>query len=452
MLVQDSLSEEIKPLTYCYIFHFIFYTLLFILHYTLYYKIYWLNGILTKIFIFITYFGIIFYIIPAFQMMLLCIKYFKLKIFRIFKKISLIFFILSITIGLMTFIIFLFNTIKSKKFCKECPLSYTLDNLNYTFSNLNKENSEEDNCHLKRCILFSQNINEKYAYSYLCNYEIKEENEIKEKNEFKRKLPNGTEIISNNEFICYELWPTYTQISFNSNIYYNYLDLCSYYTKFYICERFSEPENYYIMQNDEQCPEDNYMIFLYILSVLIIITDIIISLLPWLIEYLSFKRILEIAYSNNRSISNISTKKSTVNSNNAESFKKEETIIIVSPLNIKNNEKEEDKNSNTSSDKRSDKNNKISAKDSDDFFELKEIKIHNNLDKINLKEEIKSKKLENINNIKSSTIEESDRTYLSNKNKDIKDNKDIKNNNYLNDKEDNNNNIINITKNKNIKK
>ena len=266
-------------------------------------------------------------------------------------------------------------------------------------------------------------------------------------------LPNGTELISDIEFNCYYLEPTYRQIYFNSNIYYNYLDICSYCTNFYICERFSEPKNYYMMKKNEECPEDNYLILLYIISCLIIVTDIIISLLPWFIEYISFKKILFINENNSTvSSASMSTKKSTTNSNsnsnNAENFKKEETIIIVRPLNLKENKNEEDK--------KIQKNiNNVDIKESNNAL-FGEIRIHN-IEKKNIKEDIKEIKIKKFNiknNIGPLIIEESDRNYFNSNDEDFKNIPTSKNNNYIIDDEniDRNNNLINLQKKKNEKK
>ena len=461
MQVQDIFLEDIKPLKFCYIFHFILYVLIFILHFIIYNKLFWIKNAFQIIFSFSTYFIILFYILPLIAIILLYFKYYKLKIFLFFKKLSYVFFILSIIIGLITCTIFWINTAYSMNFCKECPLSYTEDNLNYTFSNyygqkMIRSEKIENKCNAKRCILFNEDINEKYAYAYLCNYELNEEkdenndnsNAIR-KNEYKRLLPNGTELISDNEFICYQLEPTYRQISFNNNIYYDYIDLCSYCTQFFICERFSEPKNYTI-KNNEICPEDNYLILLYVISVLILLTDIIISLLPWFIEYISFKKIL-LLIENNESTnnSNVSTKKSTGNSNSnsnkSESFKKEEALIIVAPIN-----KEENKKDNIKEEKMAE----IKELEKDLIFG--EIDMHN-VEKGNRNEDIKDikeiKDKNNMfkkNNIDPLIIEESDRNDFKSENKDIKNIPTTKNNNYF--IEENNENITNLKKKKNEKK
>jgi hypothetical protein len=62
MQVQDIFLEDIKPLKFCYIFHFILYVLIFILHFIIYNKLFWIKNAFQIIFSFSTYFIILFYI------------------------------------------------------------------------------------------------------------------------------------------------------------------------------------------------------------------------------------------------------------------------------------------------------------------------------------------------------------------------------------------------------
>ena len=54
------------------------------------------------------------------------------------------------------------------------------------------------------------------------------------------------------------------------------------------------------MDLDSTCPESNYLLIVYILCVLIVIMDIILSLLPWGIEFITFKKLLYILSSTRR--------------------------------------------------------------------------------------------------------------------------------------------------------
>ena len=114
---------------------------------------------------------------------------------------------------------------------------------------------------------------------------------------------------------------------------YSYLDLCYYSIEFYYCKRFNEPKKKYDLNLGSECPESNYLFLVYILCVLIIIIDIVITMLPWGVEFISLKRIIQIMQTSRRKPnSNNSTAKSSVISNNEESFKKENTIVLIHSL------------------------------------------------------------------------------------------------------------------------
>ena len=417
---QNVIIEEIKPLKYCYIFHLILYALLYVLHYILSIRLYWLNDIYIKLFKFITYFGIIFYLIPIIPIIFIFIKYFILKIFSIFKILTLIFFILSILSGILASIILWINTIYSKTFCKECPLSYTLSNLNKEFKEYYGitfiNNKIRKKCQMKRCLLYNENINEKYPYTYLCNYNLNSENKNKE---YKRKLQNGTVIFSDKEFMCNELSSSYQYITFNSNEYYDYLDLCFSLTKFYICKRFTVPKIYYHLKDDEICPEDIYLLLLYLISSLVILTDIIISFIPWFIEYISYKRLIFLLNSNNQNSSgSVSTKKNTLNSNNQESFKKEETLMIVMS---KNQSKEKDQN------------NSHNKQNSEEEIVLGRIQIHKNIENKNNESKIKSRNQKYLISERSekNSVNNEDHKNIQITKKNLEDEEDKKKNNLI---------------------
>ena len=87
------------------------------------------------------------------------------------------------------------------------------------------------------------------------------------------------------------------------------------------------------MDLDSTCPESNYLLIVYILCVLIVIMDIILSLLPWGIEFITFKKLLYILSSTRRKTdSHNSTARSSEISQDSESFKKEKTPVLILPL------------------------------------------------------------------------------------------------------------------------
>ena len=395
----NDIQLEMKYLNYNYIFHFIYFIFVFGFHLFLYYSIHWFNKIIILLFILGSSFIILFILFPIIPIVLLRIKNFKLKLANIFKKITQIFLILSISIGIMISIIFCINTKYSITFCKECPFSYTLSHINFTFSKYfgkmipYKEKIKK--CNIKRCLLYNTNLKDKYAYKYLCNYSPVSELIEDKNNIYKRTLPNGSEIISSNEIICYSLNSKNMILFNNDNNYtlYNYLNICYYSTKFYNCERLIEPEIYYKIKDEDTCPNENYLFILYILCLFIIIIDGFISMFPWCVEYSTFSNSFLFINSNNKQQNSCeSTRKSTQNSNNIENFKKEPTIIIIRPLTkeIKNNNIMRIKNS------------------------------ENHKKEINIKKKDKKEIDNKIINIRPINIGESDRIWFQNKIKEIK--------------------------------
>ena len=325
-------QEEIRPLIFNYVFHIILFFLIFLLHIIVSFKLYWVYKILAKLNLFCTYFGIIYFLFPIFPIVIIIWKKFKKKIFLIVKKLTLIFFIIAIIIGLLMSAVILINTLYSKTFCRECPFSITFSHLNYLFEEYDKNGQSDDDikdlCKSRRCILDEVNINDKYSYKYLCNYDPSVE--FYEKDKVYKKSLNGKEITSLNQIDCSS--SRQLDISLKKAELYHYLYTCNDFTEFYYCQRFNKPEKEYEIDLGESCPEDNYLLLLYILCVLIILIYIVITMLPWGVEYISLKRILQLMNVTRRKAnSNNSTQKSSVITNNEESFKKSKTEIIIVP-------------------------------------------------------------------------------------------------------------------------
>jgi hypothetical protein len=209
--------------------------------------------------------------------------------------------------------------------------------LNYLFAEYYSNKPSDDDikelCKSRRCILDEVNNNEKYSYKYLCNYDPT--SEFYEKGKIYKKYSlNGKEMTSINQLECNSITQPY--FSLKTNELFQYLSLCYNFNEFYYCNRFDKPEKVYEIAYGESCPEENYLLLSYILCVLIILIDIVITMLPWGVEYISLKRILQLmSITRRKPNSHNSTQKSSVitNNNNEESFKKTQTQVIVVPLN-----------------------------------------------------------------------------------------------------------------------
>ena len=328
---QETEDEEIKPLIFNYIFHIALFIIYLALHIIIYSKLFWIHNSLGVIFQIGTYFNIIYFIFPIYPFIIILKRKYKKKIITTLKIMTLIFLIIAITFGLIISLVFIINSIKSNTFCKECPFNLNLEHLNEVFGSYyglgKKDSSLKNKCNSRRCVLYQENQEEQYPYFYLCNYDPSDEFD---EGTFTRQNENGEEITADKLLTCLSVSPNYNFIRFPQSEFYSYLDLCFFYADFYRCKRFNKPDKHYNLDLDTECPDSNYLLLIYILCILVVILDIIIAILPWGIEYITFKKILLLlSVTRRKANSNNSTAKSSEISQDEESYKKEITPVII---------------------------------------------------------------------------------------------------------------------------
>ena len=297
MKKKNEENKKYKKLKKKYVFHIILFIIIFSTHLLIYFKVYWIKHILGSLFLYFSLIEIIYIIIPTVSCILLAKrKSFKLEYLEILKRISSIFLIISITVGIFFSILVIINTVYGKMFRNECPF-----NLEYKFISLFdesfkvKENHElKEKCQERVCLLYDYKEIDKYPYKYLCNYNPEKDFGKKLGNPYIRILPNGTELKTYEQIKCnlFGQFYNYDYFFYNNEIIFQYLDICYYLLDFYSCERFEKPRKYDISKLDE-CPGGNYIFILGILCTYIIITDIFISFVPWSIENKSYNSIIE---------------------------------------------------------------------------------------------------------------------------------------------------------------
>ena len=320
--------------------------LVFALHIIMYEKIYWIFSFLAILFLLGSYLNILYFVFPTFPLIFICKKNYKVKLLNQIKKITFILLIITITFGVIASIALLINSLNSKTFCRECPFNLKISHLNAVFGKYYHKNPDDDDiqdsCNSRRCVLDREEKDNKYPYIYLCNYNPMEEFDDDEL--YKRTLENGTEISTNIQITCQTVTSSYNSIPFVNSELYSYLDLCYFLADFYVCKRFNKHKKYNL-DLTLACPETNYLLLVYILCVLIAIIDIIISILPWGVEYFSLKRIVSILSTARRKAnSNNSTARSSQISNDVESFKKEKTPVLIISANEDNNNENNNEN------------------------------------------------------------------------------------------------------------
>ena len=406
-------EEEIKPLLFNYVLHSILFILNFILHVILCLKIYWTSMVNYKLFIFGTCFFIIYAFFSFLPIYYIIERKFKLNKIRMVAKLSLILIIITFIISLLISLVLLLNAFYSKSFYKECPFNLSLSHLNAIFSSYYGKSAEseeiKDECKSRRCVLDSSDLDEDYPYKYLCNYdptfEINDDDKI-----YKRTQSDGTEIVKDEELVCSEIVISHNDYSFKNSILYDYLDLCYYISDFYYCKRLNKHKNFDVEFNI-LCPDNTYIFLLFLFSALFVIIDLIVSVLPWIVEIISLRKLERILSTGRvKANSHNSTAKSSVISNNPESFEKENTLIIISPLNVepiqdKNNENSRNKNVPEIKDS---KNPLIIFNNpGDDIKEnknKKSIYMDNSSERIDLKKNSNDNQINNNNTIQNSNV------------------------------------------------
>ena len=356
-----EIYQEIRSMQIAYSFHFVFYIILGVEHILIILKIFWNNNNIKKIFLSCSIIDLVILFYPIIPLILMYRIILKKYLTKLFKILSLIIIIMSIILGIIITVSFWLNLKSTTDFYKECPFNLPIE-----------QEINESKCKNRICILNFEDLDNKYPYEYLCNYNPSKYFEGNE-GPFRRKKNDNTEIVSDNEIICnkYE----FKVYIFQNKIINKYLNICNYVEEFYICQRFLKPQKFYI-ENNYECPNDNYFNGIYIFCILNIFFNLIISFAPWKLELNFYAKIINRFRVNNNRISN--SFKSTKNSskiaeqNGEDNFKKEPTDLIIFPNNNKN------LNENI---------NNIENNDNDNNIDIYIYQINPNSRKVNLKKD-----------------------------------------------------------------
>lgn len=267
-----------NELTIIYILHFILEIIIIVFDIHHYISKYWINISFKIIFlvgIIILYFFCIYTIIPLYY--IYCCKNITKTFFNNNKKISFIFLILNILVGVTLNVFFWINLSKYPSFYKDCPYNFSLSDLVKLNDNNYKSN---EICQKRLCFNYESkliddnnidlkfdnsdillNIEEEDNNSYLCNFDSSIEFE-------------------NNEVLC-------KKVSITSKN--NYLNFCNKYIFYYICQRNNNPLKYNININNE-CPMENRNSINFV--DILIILNIIFGIIPWCLELIFIKKYL----------------------------------------------------------------------------------------------------------------------------------------------------------------
>ena len=293
-----EIYQEIRSMKITYIFHFVFYTLLGVEHLLMILKIFWSIKIHIKLFISCSIIDLLFLFYPIIPLVLMYHIILKKNLTKIFKILSLLIIIFSLVIGIIINVFFWLNLKETTSFSKECPY-----NINDTKLFIDDENPSE-RCNKRRCILESINLFEGYPYNYICNYNSQNEFEIEPNKQYPIKLRDGSTYYLKYYIQC-EKKGSIDELFFDKNNINDQNELYIYLQKcwnnndikgFYLCQRY-ELHNKFNVDENFNCPKDNYNVILYLSGIFLIVLDIILAFIPWSLDYKSYSKI--ISFDNN---------------------------------------------------------------------------------------------------------------------------------------------------------
>ena len=236
--------------------------------------------------------------------------------YKLFSLLLKIIFVLAIISLLITLSITYFYYITNKNypiFYRDCPFNFNLSDIDkmINISTYNKLHNFESNSKCNNRICIEHNIINNNNYTYICNF-----------NSSYKDL-----IFCNNK---------YDINMSNLNILQNYNNFCSSKIEFYLCQRSNKHTRYYIDYNYE-CPieEKKVIILGIILSIFNIITPTSIDI----IQFILYKKIINLIYLRDTNALGNSHEKKTNNTSNNErnppSFEKQPSEMILVENKIK---------------------------------------------------------------------------------------------------------------------
>ena len=244
----------------------------------------------------------------------LCTKVIE-KTIKIFIKITLTFFFISIINSLYCSIISCYNSTLFNSFYLDCPFNYKIDEISNMINKVsNLEKAKKNMCNSRKCF----NINN-ISNIYLCTFHEKD----------KYKLYS----IEDNKIEDPEV--------------YNFMKYCGKYSLFYIYSK----DNYklYDIDYDFICPTKSNITYNYVLTYLFIFCNLFCGSILWLFEYCSLKTLLNLIINSRNynlslrdtyNTSKIDGSDNLPNNNGDENFEKQKTeIVIVDNSYIEQNQK-----------------------------------------------------------------------------------------------------------------
>ena len=411
------IQNALKYLKKANIIHIIILSMTLIFNLVILSLIYWLAQLVKFLYFIGIISSIILFIIPIISLIFICLNKLKKNNLNIFKVITIIGCVLTISLGFFFSGLLMINAIESPEFCKECPFNLPIEEVNKYFEN----DFSTDKCKPRRCVINSKNYetlekNEDNLYEYLCNYDPTPEfDEIKETNDdisfdINNIETNNTTEKNSDNIICTKIDSEKIIMSdFENNYVFSFYNFCHDYVDFYICERNEAPNKYKLKDNSE-CPGTNYMTILIVYCMINIALNLIANFVPLKYAYNKYDEMTTPLRPNNRKSDSFnstfnSSKIPKENIESEEKFEPSPTEIIIVYGN-KNNNKNNINNINNLNNNNN--KNKIDINNNN-------INIENNIDNELVVQKARSKKL-NMSSIGENKIVKNKLDFKSSKN------------------------------------
>ena len=321
---------KIKDLKINYIIQLILNIIVIVFNFVIKIEIFWQYSLFYYLYLSLIIFGIFYFLIPIGLFSYILLKKLNQKSIKICKIISFTFCVLVVITGLGFIIILMMNALETTDYCRECPFNLQNAYVNNIYDKYIENNIKDKElkkfCASRRCIFNNENLNNKYPYEYICNYDP-----TPEFDEIKNKTSNET--LSQIE--CNQIDKKNNQNIYGYQEISKFISMCNSYNEFFMCKRLYKPISY-SLAIDFECPNNNYFSILLIFCLASVILNLIISFIPWRLEYLKYKNLIIILRQINirneskslNSTQNNSKVKKNNNAEKEESFKKEPTEII----------------------------------------------------------------------------------------------------------------------------
>ena len=343
--IRNTIPVSLKEIKLSYIFHLALLSLILIFNFIVYDNMLWILSFFGFLYIIILFAYLILFLLPVLTATILFLRNMVNMSLKRIKKLMLASSTASFIFGIILCYLLWTVILKFQDFYENCPYSFSSGEIQ-KFFDFNDPNSTENvkKCGYKKCFYKDKTESDILSYNYFCNFDSSKD--FGEKNDGNKKYEvitnNGNKTISNYLIKCELI--NITTINIRSDVIKKYINLCSFFSDFYICKRLNKAKIFDI-EYDYKCPKTNIYLTSYLLGVLCLFINLFFPIILIFTDITTNKKLLQYVRSveirlneESQKTANSSKKPESNNSENSNNFKKESTdLIIVENKNNDNN-------------------------------------------------------------------------------------------------------------------